>query len=351
MLEDKKVTVQRSDDVQSERDGVQSERDYAEKLLIDRIFVGDYQEKRYVSKLNAYKDLIVVNKHEKILCDDLVKMKNHLINRIPSAWIGFTEPNDIGAPAVYCIWTHLDSQNRVQMPGTTPEAASIVFGEYWFQIKGIRYGVNSIEICVSVLRPVDPTSSMSSSATISTLAQQALEIDTTKIQQYVQENFVDVDWIMLFHQWRTSFHQKVYHFCSTEITWNNFINCIRLLGVLSIAFLKFSVQFVHSLGEFTLKLMFELNRLVKTASPIVLALISLISKMIGGFYILLAMIWRDLFGNGDNNRNPNAAQLKNNFGSSSYSRAPIPYRENSRSTYTPAYSRRPTTSSRYQSNM
>lgn len=343
MLEDKQVSGRRNSDVRILRE-------FAEKMLIDRIFMGDYQEKRLVGKLNTYKDLIVVNKHEKILCDDLVKVKNQLINSNPHAWIGFTEPNDIGAPAVYCIWTTLDDQTKVQTPGTSPEAASVVFGEYWFQIKALRFGVNTIELCVTILRPIDPTSSMSSGTTISTIAQQAMEIDTTKIQQYVQENIIEVDWILLFNQWKMSINQMAYRFIATEITWSNFVHCIRLFGVLCIALVKWSVQFVHSLGEFTLKLMFQLNRLFKTATPIVLALISLISKMIGGFYILLAMIWRDLFGSGDN-RNQSGPACRNNFGSSS-GPAPIAYREYKPRTYSQtAYSRRPATASKYHSNL
>lgn len=322
----------------------------AEKMLVDRIFMGDYQEKRYVAKLNAYKDLIVVNKHEKILCDDLVKVRNQLVDSNPNAWIGFTEPQDVGAPAVYCIWTTLDEQNKVQAPGAAArEATSIVFGEYWFQIKSLRFAMDAIEICVTALRPIDPTSAMSSGTTISSLAQQALEIDTTKIQQYVHENIVEVDWISLLHQWRVSINQMAYRFISTEVTWSNFVHCIRLFGILCIAFVKLSVQFVHSLGEFTLKLISELNRLFRTASPIVLAVVSLLSKMIGGFYILLAMIWRDLFGNGDN-RPRNGPEFKNNHGTSSYARAPIAYRDYSR-TYSPVYNRRPTNPSKYHSNM
>lgn len=323
-------------------------RAFAEQMLIDRIFMGDYQEKRYVTKLNAYKDLIVLNKHEKILCDDLANVKNRMLSENANAWFGFTDPTDVGAPAVYCIWTTLDDSNRVQGPGTSPNTTSVGFGEYWFQIKAIRFGMHAsaMELHVSVLRPIDPTSSMSSGPTISSIAQQALEVDTTKIQQYVQENIIEVDWIRLMKQWKTSINQMAYRFFATEITWTNLVQFIRILGLFTIALFKWSVNFVHTLGEFTLRLVFELNRLIKTATPIILAIVSLMNKMIGGLYILLAMIWGDLFyGENRHRKTPPVPDKPSN-------RAPIAYRENIPRTFPQSntYNRPPTTSSRFHSN-
>lgn len=282
---------------------------FAEQMLLNRIFHGDYQEKRYVNKLNTYKDLIVLDRQEQILCDDLTKVKNHILTQMPNTWFGYTSPIDVGAPAVYCIWTTLDDTNGAQTGSELPKNASVGFGEYWFQIKGIHLGMNMMEVQTTILRPIDPNPSVSVVPTISTLAQQALEIDSTKIQQYVQENIVDVDWMQLFQQWKMTINQMTYRFISNEITWNNVMNCIKLLGLLTVAFLKWSFQFIHSLGEFTIRLVIELNKLLKTATPIILAILNLFSKIFGGLYILLAMIWRDLFdGDSRNRKNGNEAQ-------------------------------------------
>lgn len=312
-------------------------RALAERKLIDRIFMGDYQEKRYVSKLNTYKDLIVLNKHEKILCDDLAMVKNQMLSNNSNAWFGFTEPMDVGAPAVYCVWTTLDDTNKVHAPGgDAANAASIVFGEYWFQVKSLRFGVNSMELHVTMLRPIDPNSSMATAQTLSSIAQQALEIDTAKVQQYVQENIIEVDWIMLFNQWKTSTNQKVYRFFSTEINWMNFVQGIRLLGSLSILLVTFLVHSIHWLGEFTLRLVSELSRLIKACTPIVLGLINLLNKIVGGLYILLAMMWRDTFGG---NKQPTPRVVS---GYSFNSRAPITYRmPNRRTNYNGAFDHSP----------
>lgn len=276
---------------------------FAEQMLMNRIFMGDYQEKRYVDKLNTYKDLIVLNRQEKILCDDLTKVKNLILNENPTTWFGYTSPTDIGAPAVYCIWTTLDNTNVAQAGGgALPENTSVGFGEYWFQIEGIHFGMNTLEIQTKILRPIEPNAAISIGPTISTLTQQALEVDSTKIQQYIQENIVDVDWIQLMQQWKMSINQMAYRFIATEITWHNFMNCLKILGLMTMAFFKCSCQFVHSLGEFTIRLIVELNKLLKTATPIILACLNLFNKIIGGLYILLAMIWRDLFGGDSRNR-------------------------------------------------
>lgn len=45
------------------------------------------------------------------------------------------------------------------------------------------------------------------------------------------------------------------------------------------------------LGEFSLRLFREFNNFVKVSTPIFLAIIDLIKKSIGGFFILIAMMW------------------------------------------------------------
>lgn len=299
---------------------------FAEQMLLNRIFMGEYQEKRYVSKLNTYKDLIVLNRQEKILCDDLATVKSHILTHMPAAWFGYTTPIEVDAPAVYCIWTTLnDTNGMTQAADGSPNDASVGFGEYWFQIKGVHFVANGMEIRTTILRPIEASPAISIGPTISTITQQMLEVDSSKIQQYVQANIVDVNWMQLFQQWQLSANQTAYRFISTEITWNNFVHCIKLFGVLLVAFVKWSCQFVHTLGEFTIRLIVELNKLLKTSTPIILAILNLCSKIVGGLYILLAMIWRDLFGDRDS-RNQNNAQ-RPTAAAGRYRAPPIAYRD------------------------
>lgn len=301
-------------------------QEFAEQILKDRVFMGNFQEKRYVDKLNAYRDVIVLDKQEKHLCDDLIKVKRQLNAINGNYWASFTEPHDIHAPATYCLWTNLDDNQ----PNDSNIAAT-VFGDYWFQIKTIHFTNNSMEIKLKILRSIDTIASTTNVSAFS-MAQQAIaDIDTTKIQQYVQENIIEVDWLMLFYQWRISINQAAYRFFSTEINWKNICYCIQLIGKCMLTCFHMCVYFVQFLGEFTLKLVFELTKLFRAITPISLAVINLITKIIGGFYILLAMIWKDSVGGGgtgNNQSQQNALVLKRDYGFRN--RAPINYREYSR---------------------
>lgn len=277
-------------------------RAFAKSTLKNRVFLGNFQEKRYVPKLNTYKDVIVLDKNEKILCDDFVSVRNRIQNCDPNIWVGFSAPTD-GVPSAFCIWTTLAEENpsrreALNMSATDP---SIVFGEYWFQVETLYFGTNTVEIQLKILRPVDSIANSSSSSSVS-FAQQALEFDPSTIQRYVEDNIINVDWSGLLNRWKVSLNQTTYRFASEQINFSNFIRCIGLIGAFCIGSVNAIIQFIHFLGEFTLKLTFELTRLVRSITPIVLALLNLIGKVVGGFYILLAMIWRDLFGGGDPQR-------------------------------------------------
>lgn len=274
--------------------GLTKFREFVEHTLKDRIFMGAFQEKRYVNKLNSYKDVIVLDHQEVSLCDDLCKIKNQFLSSNPSTnWMCFTEPHDIGAPAEFCIWTELDSE---QSKNATPNEATITFGDYWFQIKEIEFTFTTIDVKLKILRAIEPVATISATSALSRAQNVIAEIDTTKIQKYVQQNIIEVDWLMLINQWWTAVNQSAYRFFSSEVNWTNIVYCIQSIAIFLVFCLKMIVGFIQYLGEFTLKLVFELTKFFRAITPISLALINLIAKIIGGFYILLAMIWRDLFG-------------------------------------------------------
>lgn len=76
---------------------------------------------------------------------------------------------------------------------------------------------------------------------------------------------------------------------------------------------------IHYVGEFSLKFMREMTFLVRTVTPIILAVIELVGKLIGGLYLLIAMMVR---GNSNiparqfmppiQNRRPQPIQYKQN---------------------------------------
>lgn len=271
-------------------------REFAEQILKDRVFMGNFYEKRYVKSLNSYRDVIVLDKDEVDLRADLIKVRNFSLARNPNGWLGFSEPHDIDAPpAVYCIWTVLDKCDRT---GDGLNVATTVFGDYWFQIKAIHLAQNAaIEMEMKILRPIKQMASTLSNSSALTIAHQAInDIDTTKIQQYFRENVVEVNWIQLFQQWCEAINQTAYQFLFHELNWHNILHWTQMIGLFLMATFKLSVYLIQWLGEFTLKLVFELTKLCRAITPISITILNLIGKVIGGFYILLAMIWRDSFG-------------------------------------------------------
>lgn len=275
---------------------------FAKQMLKSRIFLGHYQEKRYVNKLKAYKDLVVMNKQEKILCDNIGTVQSSIhsfYENDANIWFGFTHPETIGAPAAYCIWTTLISENK---------DSTIAFGDYWFQIKTVKFSNVEIEIQLKVLRPVNTTASIS----------QSFECDPVNFVNYIQENLTNVDWPNLFHSWRNAINENTFRFFSEQVTLDNIKNSFRIVGVLMVLIITAIMRLVLDLGEFTLKLIRELSKLIEVATPIIIVLINTLGKIVGGLFILLSMIWRDAFG-GRNNQNQNYQNRDSAFSRNTFS--------------------------------
>lgn len=252
-------------------------------MLKSRIFLGHYQEKRYVNKLRIYKDLIVMNKNEKILCDDIAKVQSRITNfytdqtkRQDDIWLGFTHPQTIGAPAAFCIWTTLGAD--------TDTNSTIAFGEYWFQIRTIKFNECQIEIQLKVLRPVN-------NLTAATFAiQNTFDCDSaTNLINYVHDSITTVHWSQLFSSWRTAINVNAYRFFSEQITFENMKHAVRIAGIVLLLTITAFIHLVQYMGEFTLKFIHEFSRFLHVATPIILALIDTLSKIVGGLYILIAM--------------------------------------------------------------
>lgn len=254
-------------------------------MLKSRIFLAHYQEKRYVAKLRSYKDLIVMNKNEKILCDDIAKVQSRIANFYADQtngvddnnWLGFTHPNTIGAPAAYCIWTTLDAD-------AIDTNSTIAFGEYWFQIRTIKFNEAQIEIQLKVLRPVN-------NLTTATFAlPQTIDCDSASdLIKYMQDSITTVDWAQLFSTWRTAINVNAYRFVSEQVTLENMKHIVRITVIMLLLVVTTFIQVVHYTGEFTLKFIHEFSRFLHVATPIILALIDTMGKIVGGLYILIAM--------------------------------------------------------------
>lgn len=267
--------------------------------LESRQFIGNYFAKQYVHHLNQYKDVILLHPHETTLVDDLQSLNEAMVASNYNKWLGYQYEPMVGVS----IWAVLNMN--------TTDA--FVFGEYHFEIQKVHHTLNTVELIVQPVRPITPSAGI-----ITDLSIGSLLFDS---QQHIVEWLVALD-VWTFRTYRTS-RAALVQFCQNDINWPNIKHWLYLLGLLCIAGAKSSVGIIWSLGEFSLRFINALERLLRAATPIALAILMLLSKIIGGAYILLAMIWRDLFGN----NNPVDRRTRASVSNPGYGRPPPAYRQ------------------------
>ena len=87
--------------------------------------------------------------------------------------------------------------------------------------------------------------------------------------------------------------QHVWSQVRPHLTARNVAQLGRLVMVLLLATFTGIVAGVKQLSNFSLKLLHELANLVDRSTPFALGALDMVSKMVGMFGLLLAMIWRD----------------------------------------------------------
>jgi len=253
--------------MQSTNDETTQMQQFCKNLIKTKIFIGNYIQRRYVEKIDAYRDIIVINNSEVELQEDLGKVKVKIESQNPDTWIGITNANYniIESGDSWCIWTEIDT---------------LPFGMYWFQIKTIRFRENEVQIKIKTIRPINTNDYNN--------------INVNKSKLSTSETIVIADdWYELFYSWKNSINELGFTFLKTSINRNTFAAIFKFCCLLILSISAGSVHGVKYLGFFTLRLINELTKLIHVLTPLFLGVLDLITKIIGGFYILLSMIWRD----------------------------------------------------------
>lgn len=245
---------------------------FVKQMLQSRLFVGKFQEKRYVDSLQSYRDLILIDKDE----TDFIRALEIVKKRVrkfygPNHWIGITEPNSIGAPVGNCVWAELSDE---------------IFGSHWYKIAKVKFNPNEVLIRLKVVRPATTGAR-----------------DTPNIQLRhstpVQANSKQVS-----SEWEINFEEKLNNlkiiakdyltsFFTTVLTFHNTKEALKFISVLIVVIFTGSIQFLEYLGNFSIRFMRELSNFTHAATPIVIAFINLIGRIVGGFYLLILGMWRD----------------------------------------------------------
>ena len=111
-------------------------------------------------------------------------------------------------------------------------------------------------------------------------------------------------WKTLYEFWKTEISAALAWFLSISINRQTITETLRFISLLIVSLFAGSTQIVKYLGIFAIKLIERVTWLAHVLTPVALGLIDLCSKIIGGFYLLIAMIWRDSTGT---RRQPNNA--------------------------------------------
>jgi len=148
----------------------------------------------------------------------------------------------------------------------------------------------------TVYRPVDVTSQ--STAKFS----QSEGADGTR--QETSEpgamNADDNNWDKVKQKWGDIMEEMMTNFASV-ITLPNAKRAVCFMAVLSVACITGILHSIQFVGDFSLKLLREMSVFIQASTPLFIAIIEFFAKCVGGFYLLIAMMWR-----GSSDRPPHA---------------------------------------------
>uniref|UniRef100_A0A1L8D9E3 Putative conserved plasma membrane protein n=1 Tax=Nyssomyia neivai TaxID=330878 RepID=A0A1L8D9E3_9DIPT len=250
-----------------------SVEDLCKKTLKSRIFLGEFREKRLVPELNSYRDVIVVSaRTEAAIANDLDIVHDKLVDLHAGGdvqWIGLTRNTGQRVKGLesVSVWTELDSFHT--------------FGTYWFQIKTIRFRSNEILLKLKVLRSVD-------------------DVVPQQDSQELPFKWEDIDWPVVeqlgrhIYTWTAQQARSVVtSLLSIRISMVQVVSYIKMFIFLAITAVVSLFHVTRAIGEFGLRFITESRRCIHTLMPLFLGIIDFFTKIVGGFYMLIAMVWRD----------------------------------------------------------
>ncbi|KAJ8723239.1 hypothetical protein PYW08_003151 [Mythimna loreyi] len=240
-------------------------KNYLKERLKSRIFLGRYVERRLADKRIGYRDVVIISAAEVSLKKDLFDVQHKLLAICPNThWIGITDTESLGYSPGICLWTEIDNQP---------------FGPFWFQIKSLKFRDGEVMVTLKCLRHI-------SDAFLEVepiLTGTAKKTKSTENTEKKLENSVAA-----LNETYTDFVETVKSFLSIS----NVKEFVTFLLAFVIAIFTGSTSFINFLGNFILALIREFSILVKNSTPMFLGLLDFFSKIVGGFYILLAMLFR-----------------------------------------------------------
>lgn len=234
---------------------------HVKDLLKSRIFLGRYLERRLVDERIGYRDIVLLSAAEQELKKDLLEAQHYLRSLFLNVqWIGITDGASIGYSSI-CLWTEIDNHP---------------FGTYWFQIRSIKFRDDEIMLTLKFIRhiteaflEVEPILTGSTTTTV------------------VQKSSTNESKLAL-----TESYSEIMATLKSALSIRNVKEFITFICAFVIAVFTGSAAFINFVGNFVLALIREMSIFVKNSTPLMLGFLDFMSKIVGGFYILVAMIFK-----------------------------------------------------------
>lgn len=302
------------------------------QLYKSRLFRGVYLERCFVEQLGGYRDVIALQCSEKDLEKQLLastmQLQMFYQRLVPNMWVGITK----GSVGSYkhtanpyqldtCVWTELND---------------LAFGEYWFSIKSLRFRSNEVQLKLKMIREVEPDTLSTSRRSLSLKkssprrsipngdGSDSLIVASSAETTVSEDQPPDIglsDFLKVLQQWRQSIITTTYEFIANDVNKRNIMSTIRFLGLLIFSVVSGAIVALRFMGIFSVRFLFEVSRFTHTATPIIFKIIEFVNKIVGAFFILLTMIWKDLVVNRGGSIPKEQLEPHNRFKSITYNRS------------------------------
>jgi len=236
-----------------------------------------------VDAIDRYRDVILVDSVEALI----IKQVKYAIRKCgkilaENSFIGLTDADD-------------ECKLFINL-GAGGVEASHAFGHYWFQLRSINFMPNlGFTLEVVVVRQFVTTDS-ETCWKCKALASQPDDSPPVKIDSVgaaladMRTRLYQVSSDVLTEVWQP---QSYWAKLRPLLTVSNLVHLGKLMLVLILALFTGMVAGVKQLAQFSLRVLHELANLVDRSTPLALGALNIMSKVVGGAYLLVAMIWRD----------------------------------------------------------
>lgn len=187
-------------------------------------------------------------------------------------------------------------------------------------MKTIKFRFNEIQIKLKKLRPIQDSDTRTFAEKLRATTQ--VTKDSNETPKDVTEDAME-QWRILYDFWSREISAGVAWLLSLSINRQTIKETLRFISLVIVSLFAGSTQIVKYLGIFAIKLVERTTWLAHVLTPAALGLMDLFSKIIGGLYLLIAMIWKDSIGarrpvpgnaiEGPRRRQPEAIRYNNNY--------------------------------------